>query len=206
MSRRPMKEILPEVEAARIDADNDRATLHQHKDTLNAAKLHMANLVTSATSTKAQVDQALVQLITARTAVDDARGDYDASIDILNERVLQQNQRQVYLQKFKNARDPLMQLKSFPKECNNTTLGHVLAYQLTELNAVFATVPSGTMFWQFSINSIDTSDDDMRRLIINKKEDLHISYKRWFKSPETVAALYQLLTAEGYTITREMKL
>ena len=204
MSRRPLRAIAPELDAAETELNTNRTIYQQRKATLDAAKTTLANLSSSATATKPQLEAALLAVQTARPAAQTAKDDYDLALDRFNGKVVERHSRRMYLQKFKNDRDPLHQLDAFPEACH-TTLGTVVAYQLTELNLALAQVPSGTRFWRYAQTTIDTTDADMRELIIMKKEDLQIRFKRWVKDPTVLAALYERLTAEGFTATRDLR-
>ena len=81
-------------------------------------------------------------------------------------------------------------LNYFLPEACGTTLEHVIAYQLDELNAILkARAKSGQQYFKFyASDDYPTNDEALRTHIIQTKERLHISFRRWVTDLRLLAA------------------
>ena len=50
-----------------------------------------------------------------------------------------------------------------------------------------------------------TDDQELRDLIVRKRGDLHIQFRRWLKSKEAFGHFYDRLLAAGFTFDRRTR-
>ena len=205
MSRTPLKTSLPDADAKLATFCNDSDRLKQAEDDVKMAQALHNSLLLAPHSSCALIKQAEANLPTTVADRDAIRLECQASKDAHLQAALQKSLCLIYLQEFKDKRNPILQLDTFPHACG-TTLDVLIAYLIHDLNNVLADIKTGKKHWRFAAPAaITTNDLDLCRTIRQQKEKLNISFCHWRKHKGAFGMLYDRLKAAGFTITRPTK-